>query len=238
MQANTDGLIVDVMRNPGGDPCVAESMAAHLIPSVFRTIGLEIRATRGWVVAFQQALQAAMDAGASDSVIQQLQDLLQQVQAAYATPSGRTPALPICDASLDVPPATDRKGNMIAYTKPVMLLTDEITASPAEAFAATMQDNQAALLFGARTMGAGGNVNTYPVTTYSFSTSTVTESLMSRKNPIVTGDYPTANYVENIGVRRDVQQQYMTVDNLKNNGAAFVQAFSDTMVQYINSKKQ
>lgn len=238
MQANTDGLIVDVMRNPGGDPCVAESAAAHLIPNVFRSIGLEIRATRGWVVGFTQALQSAQAAGAPDAVIQQLQNLLQQVETAYATPSGRTPPLPICDASLDVPPAADSNGNMIAYTKPVMLLTDEITASAAEAFAATMQDNQGALLFGARTMGAGGNVNTYPVTTYSFSNSTVTESLMSRKNPVITGDFPTANYVENIGVRPDVQQEYMTIDNLRNNGATFVQAFSDAMVQYINSKRQ
>jgi hypothetical protein len=87
-------------------------------------------------------------------------------------------------------------------------------------------------------MGAGGNVNTYPVTTYSFSNSTVTESLMSRKNPVITGDFPTANYVENIGVRPDVQQEYMTIDNLRNNGATFVQAFSDAMVQYINSKRQ
>jgi hypothetical protein len=237
MQANTDGLIVDVMRNPGGDGCVAESAAAHLIPASFRSIGLEIRATRSWVLGFEQALQDALDNGASDTVIQQLQNLLTQVQNAYATPSGRTPALPVCDSTLDVAPAMDQNGNMIAYTKPVMLLTDEITASAAEWFAATMQDNQGALLFGARTMGAGGNVNDYPVTTYSFSTATVTESLMSRKNSIVTQDFPTANYIENIGVRPDVQQQYMTIDNLKNKGATFVQAFSDTMVQYINSKK-
>src|SRR5258708_3210274 len=76
MQANTDGLIVDVMRNPGGDVCAAEDTAAHLIPTQFRSIGLEIRATRLWVLGFAQALQDAQDFGASDTVIHQLQDLL------------------------------------------------------------------------------------------------------------------------------------------------------------------
>ena len=238
MQANTDGLIVDIMSNPGGDGCTAESAAAHLIPTQFRSIGLEIRATRFWVLGFAQALQDAQDFGASDTEIQQLQDLLQQVENAYATPSGRTPPLPVCNSTLDISPAMDTKGNMIAYTKPIMVLTDETTASAAEWFAATMQDNQRALFFGARTMGAGGNVNDYPVTTYSFATATVTESLMSRPSKVITSDFPSANYVENIGVRPDVQQQYMTVDNLTNKGATFVQAFSDAMVQYINSKKQ
>ena len=238
MQNNTDGLIVDVMRNPGGDGCLAESTAAHLIPAQFRTVGLEIRATRGWVLAFQQALQDAEDGGAPDEVVAQLQQLLQQVENAYATPSGRTAALPICDTSLNVQPATDGKGNVIAYAKPVMVLTDEFTASAAELFSAIMQDNQAAQLYGARTMGAGGNVNDYPVTTYSFASATVTESLMSRKNPLPADGFPTSPYIENVGVRPDIVQDYATFDNLTNHGATFVQAFSDAVVRYINSKRQ
>src|SRR5258708_2054108 len=120
MQANTDGLIVDVMRNPAGDGCAAEDTGAPLIPTRFRSIGLEIRATRNWVLGFSQALQDAQDFGASDTVIQQLQDLLQQVENAYAPPSGRTPPLPVCNSTLDIPPAMDKSGNMIAYTKPIM----------------------------------------------------------------------------------------------------------------------
>ena len=236
MQANTDGLIVDVMRNPGGDACVAEDTAAHLIPTTFRTVGFEVRATRGWVVAFEQALSDAQATGASSDVIQQLQNLLQQIEDANAQPSGRTPPLPLCNSSLDVPPATDDNGNNIAYTKPIMLLTDETTGSAAEMFAAILQDNQRAMLFGARTVGAGGSVNDYPVTTYSFATATVTESLMSRKNAVQVDNFPTSPYIENVGVRPDMVQEYMTIDNLTNKGATFVQAFSNAMVDYINSQ--
>jgi hypothetical protein len=235
MQQNTDGLILDIMRNPGGDPCAAEDLLQRVINTPFRNVGLEIRATWGWVQSFTQALQDAQDFGAPSDVIAQYQDLLQQVSAAYLTPSGRTNALPICDSTLDLQPATDSNNQPIAYTKPLMLLTDELSASAADYFAAVIQDNQRGPLFGMRTMGAGGNVDIFPVTTYSGGLATVTESLMHRKNPVATPDYPTAPYVENIGVRPDVVQNYMTIDNLTNHGSTFVQAFSDAMVKYINT---
>jgi hypothetical protein len=235
MQQNTDGLIVDIMRNPGGDGCVAEDLLSRIIPTQFRTVGLEIRATRSWVAAFQQALQDAKDFGAPATVVRQYQDLLDQVTAAFLTPSGRTPALPVCGSSLDVDSAVDNKGNVIAYSKPVMLLVDELSASAADLFAAVIQDNQRGPLFGMRTMGAGGNVNEYAVTVYSEGVATLTESLMHRKNPVVTPDYPTAPYVENIGVRPEMVQDYMTIDNLLHKGATFVQAFTDAMVKVIGS---
>ena len=235
MQQNTDGLIVDIMRNPGGDLCAAEDLLTRIIPVQFQNIGLEIRATRAWLAAFQQAVQDAEDFGAPPEIVKQLQDLLKQVTDAFLTPSGRTPPLPVCDTTLNVSPATDDGGNPIAYTKPVMLLTDELTASAADYFAAVFQDNQRGTIFGNRTMGAGGNVDTFQVTTYSEGTATLTESLMHRLNPVATPDYPTAPYIENIGVRPDITQDYMTVNNLQNNGAAFVQAFTDAAVTLINS---
>ncbi len=235
MLQNTDGLIVDIMRNPGGDGCVAEDLLSRIIPYQFRTIGLEIRATRSWVAAFQDAVQEAKDAGESDDVVSQLQGLLDQVTAAFLTPSGRTPPLPVCDVSLDVPSATDANGNGVAYYKPVMLLVDELTASAGDLFAAVFQDNHRGPVFGMRTMGAGGNVSGFPVTTYSEGLATITESLMHRTHDILTSDYPAAPYVENIGVRPDIVQDYMTVDNLLNQGATFVQAFTDAMVQLIQN---
>jgi hypothetical protein len=56
---------------------------------------------------------------------------------------------------------------------------------------------------------------------------------MNRKNPVVTSDYPTAPYVENIGVRPDIQVDYMTRDNLTQGGKPFVDAFVAAMVNHI-----
>jgi Peptidase family S41/PDZ domain len=234
MQGNTDGLIVDVMRNPGGSGCMAEDLLSRIMPNQFQTLGFEIRATRQWVADFRQALQDAKDFGAPAPIVRQYENLLQQVTAAFQTPSGRTPPLPLCGTSLNVLSALDKNGQVIAYGKPVMLLADEMSASAADFFAAVFQDNQRGPIFGMRTMGAGGNVQQFNVSTYSEGQATITESLMHRKNPISTPEYPTAFYVENIGVRPEIKQDYMTVDNLLNHGATFVQAFTDAMVKTIN----
>ena len=43
--ANTDVLVVDVMRNPGGSVDVTEAFAQRLFPSAFRSVGFDNRAT-------------------------------------------------------------------------------------------------------------------------------------------------------------------------------------------------
>ena len=44
-QDNTDGLIVDDMRHPGGSVEYCEALLQRLIPTPFRAMGFEIRAT-------------------------------------------------------------------------------------------------------------------------------------------------------------------------------------------------
>ena len=43
-----------------------------------------------------------------------------------------------------------------AYTKPLMVMVDEFSASGADMFPAIIQDNHRGPIFGTRTMGAGG----------------------------------------------------------------------------------
>jgi hypothetical protein len=64
---------------------------------------------------------------------------------------------------------------------------------------------------------------------------TVTQSLMNRKNPITGTEYPDAPYVENIGVRPDVQVDYMTRENLLTGGRAFVDRVTRVMLDHIGS---
>jgi C-terminal processing protease CtpA/Prc len=127
----------------------------------------------------------------------------------------------------------DSRGNIIAYTKPLIVLVDEMSASAGDAFAATIQDNARGPLLGWRTMGAGGNVEAWEAGTYSLGVTTVTESLMNRKNTVVTAEYPPAPYVENIGVRPDIEVDYMTADNLNQKGKPFVDAFVAAIVAQI-----
>jgi hypothetical protein len=237
-QANTDGLIVDEMRNPGGSVCFVENLLTRLIPYRFRVLGFEVRATRNWLLGFESNLVSAKSLGAEQWVINLYQSLYDSVNEAYTHNRGRTGAVPLCTPSLDRDPSVDRSGNMTAYSKPVMVLTDEMSASGGDAFAAAFQDNNRGLLFGMRTMGAGGSVVDWDATTYSEAFTRVTISIMNRKYPVVTPEYMTAPYVENIGVRPDVTVDYMTRDNLINSGAAFVGAFTQKMVEYVKSQRQ
>jgi C-terminal processing protease CtpA/Prc len=117
------------------------------------------------------------------------------------------------------------------------VLVDEMSASGGDYFPATIQDNARGPLFGFRTMGAGGNVEDWEAGSYSQGLTRVTESLMSRNIDVVTPDFPVTRYVENVGVRPEIEYDYMTRDNLTRGGAAFVDAFLAAMYNIIQSSK-
>jgi hypothetical protein len=235
-QANTDGLIVDVMRNPGGLGCASEAVAQVLQPNGFLSLGISIRASWFDVLSAQQDLDNATALGATDQEIAELTQILQSLKDAFNQSRGMTDPLPLCGVTRNIPSYMDKSGSTIAYGKPVMILTDEFTASAAELFAAIMQDTGRATLYGMRTDGAGGAVDIFNAGIYSESATTLAFAIVVRNAPVVTMDYPAAPYIENIGVRPDTTADYMTADNLTNHGKSFVDGFTSAMVTYIQSR--
>ncbi len=238
-QANTEGLVIDEMRNPGGNACYVDSLVQFLIPYRFRRLGFQLRATNIWVATFSSMLAQAKAQQFPQWVIDLLQANFDAVYAAYKENRGMTGPLPLCtngSFSLDVDPATAQNGSILAYTKPIVVLVDEFSASGADMFPAILQDNNRAIIMGMRTMGAGGNVSTWNAGAFSEAYARLTMSLMARKNPIVTAEYPTAPYVENIGVRPDIAYDYMTKENLLTGGAPFVQAFTKAIVDAVEGR--
>ncbi|MBI3680063.1 MAG: hypothetical protein HY235_06660 [Acidobacteria bacterium] len=236
-QANTNGLIIDTMRNPGGFVSFTNSLLQYVIPREFRTVGFELRATSSWVVAISSSLESARAQGAPPFVISQLEFLRDQIVTANREFRGRTLAIPLDDVTLDRDPARDSRGSLAAYTKPLMLLVDEMTASGGDMFAATIQDNQRGLLFGMRTMGAGGSVSGYAAGVYSEGFTSLTESLMIRSAKVQPAGYPASSYIENVGVHPDIEADYMTRDNLILDGRLFVRQFVDAMVDHIRRSR-
>ncbi|MEZ5400104.1 MAG: S41 family peptidase [Bryobacteraceae bacterium] len=234
-EANTDGLVVDVTRNPGGNACYAELLMTLLMPRQFRTIGIEMRPTASLLAGLSRSLTSARAQGAEKYVIDLLEARYNAVESAYRESRGLTGPLPICSLSLDVQPLRLRTGEVFAYGKPMLVLTDELSASAADAFAAVMQDNGRAAIFGMRTMGLGGALfeTNVPLTTFSEIRGSITGGLMVRARDIVTSEYPTAPVIENIGVRPDFYYDFMTAENLSTDGAPFVQAFTAAMVDTI-----
>lgn len=235
MERSTAGLIIDIMRNPGGDVCFAQDAASLLMRAPFQMPGAEIRATREWISRYEGLIESLEASGAEGWITDILKAMLGDIRGAYRENRGRTGPLPLCDLALEAEPARDRQGNLIGYSKPVMVLVDEFTASAAEIFASAIQDNGRGIIFGMPTMGAGGTVSPSVLSTgwYSETGATVTQSLLVRPRMIVSGQYPTAPYLENIGVRPDIERDFMTRDSLLSQGREFVQAVVESAVSHI-----
>jgi hypothetical protein len=235
-QENADGVIVDVSRNPGGYVCEAERLLRYFAPDGIRTAGNAVRVTWDFIQLLQEDIAFATELGATGEELAELEHALAASRAAYAK-SRLTEPLPFCGNGLDLPPGVDRNGNRVVFTKPVMVVVDDRSASAAELFASVMQDNGRATVFGYRTSGAGGAVSSYPGGVYSETGVSLAWTVLIRKENIGGTEYPSAPYIENIGVRPNRTEDYMTEDNLLNKGSTYVKNMFDAMVEYINSKR-
>jgi C-terminal processing protease CtpA/Prc len=226
---NTDGLIIDVMRNPGGIVSYVENLCQATIPNDFQTIGFEIRATQSWVLSFQQSVAGLRLGNGPDWLIALLEFYGRALETAYLENRGRTGPLPLGNLSLELSPTPG------AYTKPLIVLTDDFSASGADMFPAIIQDASRGLIVGTRTSGAGGSVTNSPATAYSEGLTRVTQSLMVRPNAVTVAGYPTTQYVENVGVHPDVTLDFMTRENLVNSGRPFLNEAIRILLDRINA---
>ena len=184
-----------------------------------------------------RGMEEARAQGAPEYVIELLMEIQRHIQSANREFRGLTGPLPLASATLDIDPLRDNRGNPFAYSKPLMVLADEFSASGGDYFPAVIQDNQRGPIFGMRTMGAGGNVSGWNAGYHSEGFTTITMSLMNRNRDVVTPDYPAAPYIENIGVRPDIEVDIMTRENLFNEGRPFVEAFVAAMVEHIRKSR-
>jgi hypothetical protein len=218
------------MRNPGGIVPFVEAVCQRLIPTPFQTMGFEVRANAAWLEASAERVIIAEQSNLPVEIVDNLRNVYQQILAAYNQPRGRSAPISLNDTgSLMLEPAAG------AYTKPLIVLTDELSASGADMLPAIIQDNGRGLIFGMRTMGAGGSVVGLNATAYAESVIGLTVSIMNRGRIINTPEYPPAPYIENIGVRPDIVVDFMTHANLVTGGVPFIDAFTQAVVKLAKS---
>jgi peptidase S41-like protein/PDZ domain-containing protein len=229
----TDALVVDVMRNPGGLVSFVEGIAQRLIPTTFNTIGFEIRATGAWLFSFAaQLLNARFNPATPPAVLANLEANFNEVQSAFNENRGRSAPVSLnSTGSLQLQPVPG------AYAKPLLVLTDEFSASGGDMLPAIIQSNHRGPIFGWRTMGAGGSVVNFNGPSFTESIFRITVSLMNRGHVVTTPDFPPAPYIENIGVRPDIPVDYMTRTNLMTAGAPFVQAIIQAVENLVQASQ-
>ena len=237
MNANTEGLILDEMRNTGGFLCLGQELVRRLVPYSFQATGFALRPYWGRVVGFYNSVIAAKASNAPTDVIQQYEQAYNEMLAANREGRLITNPLPLCSASLTRTPATDQTGNSIAYSKTLVMLIDEFSTSTADSVPSMIQDANRGLLYGKRTNGAGGNNTSFDAGPYSEGFVGMTLALQVRDNYTATSDYPTSKVIENVGVHPDFEDDYMTKENLLQNGFPFLDRLLQHTAWQIRNKR-
>ena len=233
-QQNTDGLVIDVMGNGGGSGCYTQTLVSLLMPQTFHGLSFQLRATQAWVSDFSSSLENAKALGAPQYVIDLYTAYLKEVQQAFSENRGMTGPLPACGSSLDAAPARDRGGNSLAYTKPILALTDNFTLSAGEIFVMMLQDENRATLFGTRTDGGGGSVVSFNAGAFSEGSTRITLDVINRKAPVATPGYPSLPFYDGVGIYPDILADFQTVANLNTKGQPFVDSVVGAITDLIN----
>lgn len=114
------------------------------------------------------------------------------------------------------------------YTKPIVMLIDEMDFSGGDFMPAILQDNRRALLFGSRTAGAGGFVFSFQFpNNHGIGKCSYTGSIAERSG--------TAK-IENVGVTPDIQY-HLTPSDIQNGYQGYVNAVNQAVLQCLNQKK-
>lgn len=172
-QSGADALVIDQLNNPGGIvPYMYELLATltdrplavpkHRITLTPEDVASAIRFLQGTDGAKTDADAKTLLGGDDMAGYPITLDFLNGYRAMNAAivkqwGEGKTLTDPIATFGMDmIPPAYGPR-----YTKPILLLTNELDVSCGDFFPAIMQDNKRATLFGARTSGAGGAVREF-----------------------------------------------------------------------------
>lgn len=227
---NTDGLVVDVTRNPGGS-CIYEEFASVFMPDKFRTLGQRFRPSLLLLNGFRQSLIFAELFGDSQEEIDELKRQTALIEQAYVKGESLTEAVPDCSNSFDVTPPE------FSYKKPLVVLIDEFSISAADFFSALLKSNNRGVFVGKRANGAGGSRfgSIFKAGSLAELSSSVTITLGT--TPQAEGSTATP-YFENNGIKPDIELERMTLDNLTNNSRPFFEAFTKIAVDEIRKAKE
>jgi C-terminal processing protease CtpA/Prc len=114
------------------------------------------------------------------------------------------------------------------YTKPILMLINQLDISGGDFVPAILQDNGRATLFGTRTSGAGGYVYSAPLSSrFGVASFSYTASIAERVN---------CEPIENLGVSPDIEYQ-LTEDDLRYGYEDYKEAINEAVLSLINHQK-
>lgn len=231
LQKKTKALVIDQTSNPGGYPFYTLALVTTLIDKPIDNIKQSILLNPTIV---QEALNDAERLSEKDALtfmkhyasgyaltqgdINELRDLNKKIVEEWTEGKILSSISPIFGIEKLKPNPN------IHYTKPIIVLTDELCFSGGDVLPSLLQDSKRALIFGQTTAGAGGCVQSYEYPNYfGVESIEITRSVLYRAN---------GEPLENVGVTPDIMYE-ITVDDLKNGYRGYRTALIEAIRQIL-----
>jgi hypothetical protein len=211
LEQNTVGLVIDQQHNCGGSVDYLHKIAALFTTAPFKPVQFELLANKEEFLTFSKYVDSNQDFTIE---YKNFLKVLSTLKTSYERGDFMTPKLALSGEDMIAP-------NTIHYTKPIVMMIDEMSGSGGDAFPALLQGLGRAVLIGERTMGLGGHVVEQPPLFYSQIQARITKSLFYRPDGVA---------IENNGAQPDIaylptrddfmygyrdQQQFVTTELLK-----------------------
>jgi C-terminal processing protease CtpA/Prc len=218
-----DVLVIDQTHNPGGSVSYVEELARLFIKQPGPSFGFAPRADRDWLQMFIEVLA---EPGLPQTAFDQFQAMYRELDAAHERGDFLGPQMSLTNISTTITENT-------VWTKPVLLLIDELCGSGGDAFPMLMKGHKAATLFGHRTAGMGGNVTSMDKIGSSGVNFNLTRSLFYLATP--DGTVSDEAVIENNGVTPDIQRDYGLAD-FREGFASYAADFSTAATNLVTAK--
>lgn len=174
LEKNTVGIVIDQDHNCGGSVAYLHQILSLFAASSFAPMQFELLANKLEFLKFDEWAKELPENTLARKNIERVRDLIKD---SWTKNLFMTPKTSLTGESLNEP-------NFIRYTKPIVVLIDEMSGSGGDAFPAIMQGLGRAKLVGTRTMGLGGHVTKQAPLFYSQITPEMTKSLFYRPDGV------------------------------------------------------
>ncbi|MBY0553671.1 PDZ domain-containing protein [bacterium] len=213
MEKNTVGLIIDQDHNCGGYVDLGNKMLGLFMQQAYKPIQFSLVASKENYLEYKKMADSIDPLASMHDQVQAVADI---VKDSWVKGERMTPLVSLNGEDFLQP-------NFVRYTKPIIMLIDEMSASCGDAFPVMMKGLGRAKLLGTRTMGAGGHVDENPPLNYSQIAVSMTRSMFFR---------PDGTPVENNGAEPDYPYN-ITLDDFVNGYKGYRNFYTEKILELV-----